>query len=177
LPLQILWINLITDSLPALALVFEKPENVMKTKPRKEKSILSGIWLFIIVGGILTFLAKFSIFLLANSYLDLPLAQTRTMVLTTAILFELLFVYTCRSKIPLLKTGIFSNKWLNYAVLFSVLIHLVLVYTALGGLFSVVPLSLNNWLFILPFAFAGLIIFEIAKYIRTKDGDILEADD
>ena len=51
LPLQILWMNLITDSFPALALVFEKQENVMKTSPRKEKSLLDGIWRFIIIAG------------------------------------------------------------------------------------------------------------------------------
>ncbi|MCW8965891.1 MAG: HAD-IC family P-type ATPase, partial [Candidatus Pacearchaeota archaeon] len=59
LPLQILWINLVTDSFPALSLIFEKEEDVMNSKPRSEKSLLDDIWRFIIIGGILTFATKF----------------------------------------------------------------------------------------------------------------------
>lgn len=167
LPLQILWINLVTDSLPALSLVFEKEENVMKTKPRREKSILSGIWKFILIGGLITLAAKFSMFLLTY-FNALPLEKVRTLVLTTAIMFELFFVYTCRSNKPLFGNGIFSNKWLNLAVLVSVGMHLILLYTPLAGLFGVVSLTLMDWLFVLPFALSGLLIFEIGKYIKSK---------
>src|SRR3989339_111628 len=114
LPLQILWINLITDSLPALALVFEKEENVMNTPPRKEKSLLDGIWKFVILAGI------------------------------------------------------FSNKWLNYAVLISIILHLILLYSPLGIIFGVIPLTIKDWLFILPFVVSGLVIFEIGKLIKKK---------
>ncbi len=167
LPLQILWINLMTDSLPALSLVFEKEENVMKTKPRREKSILSGIWGFILIGGVLALLAEFIVFFFSYSN-SLPIEEVRTMVLTTAILFELFFIYTCRSNRPLLRKGMFSNKWLNLAVLISLGFHLTLLYTPLGALFGVVSLTLKDWLFVLPFSLSGLIIFEIGKYIRLK---------
>jgi len=167
LPLQILWMNLVTDSLPALALVFEKEENVMKTKPRKEKSILSGIWKFVIVAGLVTFVTEFIVYIQGLSN-DVPIAKIRTLVLTMMILFELFFVYTCRSKQPLTKIGIFSNKWLNYAVLISLGLQLLLVYTALGSFFSIVPLTLADWLYILPFSLSGLIIFEVAKYFRKQ---------
>jgi Ca2+-transporting ATPase len=166
LPLQILWINLITDSLPALALVFEKPENVMNTKPRREKSILEGIWKFVIIAGIFTFVVKFFVYLL-GIFNDLSIEKTRTIVLTTAILFELFFVYTCRSKKPVLKIGIFKNKWMNYAVIFSVILHLILLYTPLSVFFGVVPLSLNDWILIFPFAISGLVLFEGMKYLKN----------
>jgi Ca2+-transporting ATPase len=174
LPLQILWINLVTDSLPALSLVFEKEENVMKTKPRREKSILSGIWKFILIGGILAFLTEFIVFFLGYNN-SISIEKVRTLVLTTAIMFELFFIYTCRTHKPVGKE-IFSNKWLNLAVLVSLTLHLILLYTPLAGLFGVVSLTLMDWLFILPFAISGLIIFEIAKHIRTKNGDVLEDD-
>ncbi len=167
LPLQILWINLITDSFPALALVFEKEESVMKSKPRKEKSILKGIWKFIIIAGVFAFIIELIIYLVGINN-NFPIEKTRTLILTTAILFELLFVYTCRSKKPLWNLGIFSNKWLNYAVLLSISLHLILLYTPLANVFGVVPLSLSNWLFILPFAVSGLIIFEIGKFVKRK---------
>jgi P-type Ca2+ transporter type 2C len=167
LPLHILWINLITDSFPALALVFEKQENVMKRKPRKEKSILDHIWIFIVIVGIFSLMIKLFMFLYwMNAGIEIE--KVRTFVMTTGIMFELLFVYSCRSNGPLLKQGIFSNKWLNYAVLFSIIAHMILLYTPLAGIFKLVPLMLNDWLFILPFAFSGLIVFEIVKYCKKK---------
>ncbi len=167
IPLQILWINLITDSFPALTLVFEKEENVMKTKPRKEKSLLNGIWKFIIIGGLLNFVVCFIVYLIGING-GLVIEQTRTMVLTTGILFELFFIYTCRSKKPLTEIGIFSNKWLNYAILFALAAQVILLYTPLATVFGVVPLTVQNLLFILPFAVSGLVIFEIAKFFRRK---------
>ena len=167
LPLQILWTNLITDSFPALSLVFEKEENVMKTKPRKEKSLLSGIWKFLIAGGILSLIAVASVYFIATNK-GLPIEQIRTLVLTTGITFELLFVYTRRSGKPLTKIGIFSNKWLNMAVLGAFILHLVLLYTPFSIAFDVVPLTLENWLFILPFGASGLILFETWKYFHKN---------
>jgi len=167
IPLQILWINLITDSFPALTMVFEKEENVMKTKPRKEKSLLSGVWKFILIGGLLNFIMCFVVYLIGINN-GLAIEQTRTMVLTTGILFELFFIYTCRSKKPLLKIGIFSNKWLNYAIIFALAAQFILLYTPLATAFGVVPLTIQNWLFILPFAVSGLIIFEIGKYFKKR---------
>src|SRR3989339_434792 len=167
LPLQILWINLITDSLPALALVFEKEENVMNTPPRKEKSLLDGIWKFVILAGILTFAIKLAIYLIEVSN-TLSIDRTRTLILTTAIFFELFFVYSCRTESSLLKNGIFSNKWLNYAVIISVILHLILLYSPLGIIFGVIPLTIKDWLFILPFVVSGLVIFEIGKLIKKK---------
>ncbi len=98
--------------------------------------------------------------------LGLSIEKVRTLVMTTGILFELLFVYSCRSNTPLLKQGVFSNKWLNYAVLFSIVAHLILLYTPLADIFKLVPLALSDWLFILPFAVSGLVVFEIVKYCK-----------
>ncbi|MBT3404655.1 HAD-IC family P-type ATPase [archaeon] len=165
LPLQILWVNLITDSLPALSLVFENGEDVMKSKPRKEKSLLDGIWRYILLAGLFAFIASIAVYLLATSQ-NLSYAKITTLVLTTIILFELLFVYTCRSDKSLFKIGIFSNKWLNYSVLISIALHLALLYTPLGFVFGVVPLTFGDWLFILPFAVSGIFIFEVYKLIK-----------
>ncbi len=165
--LQILWMNLASDSFPSLSLVFEKGENVMKSKPRTEKSIMSGIWRFIIFAGILAFIAELAVYFIGLNR-GLPIEEVRTLVLTTALLYELLFVYTCRSKQSLKKTKIFSNKWLNVAVLFSLGLHLILLYTPFGAIFDMVPLTLSDWFFVLPFAVSGVVIFEIAKFIKLK---------
>jgi len=167
LPLQILWVNLITDSLPALSLVLEKQEDVMNSKPRTEKSILSGIWKFIIIAGIFTVSMKIIVYVFGVIQ-NFPAEKTRTIVLTTVILFEMFFVYTCRSDKSLFKIGIFSNKWLNYSVLFSIFLHFILLYTPLANVFGVVPLTLKEWIFILPFALSGVVVFEVKKIIDEK---------
>ena len=112
-------------------------------------------------------ITEFIVFFLGYNN-SISIEKVRTLVLTTAIMFELFFIYTCRSNKPLLKNGIFSNKWLNLAVLASLGLHLILLYTPLANLFGVVSLTLADWLFVLPFAVSGLIIFEIGKYIKTK---------
>jgi Ca2+-transporting ATPase len=170
LPLQILWINLITDSLPALSLATEKEENVMQTPPRKDTSILDGVWKFVIVAGLFTFTIKMSMYII-NILANTSPEKTQTMVLTTAVLFELFFVYTCRSK-KLLGKDIFSNKWLNYAVIVSIALHLILLYTPLAIAFKVVPLGISDWLMVLPFAISGLIIFEVGKFVKERKNNI-----
>ncbi len=173
IPLQILWMNLITDSFPALALIFEKGEDVMKTPPRKEKSILDGIWKFIIIAGSVAFFAELLIYLIGINNFEIE--KTRTLVLTGAILFELFFVYSCRTNKSLFKDGFkqgirnfFSNKWINYAVLFSAALHLLLIYSPLSGVFSLVSLNAIDWILILPFAVSGVLIFEIGKFFIDK---------
>jgi len=167
LPLQILWMNLVTDSLPALSLVFEKEEDVMKTKPRGEKSLLEGIGKFIVTAGILTFLIELIVYLTGVA-IDLPIEKTRTLILTTAILFVLFFAYACRSNKPMSQIGLFSNKWMNYAILVSILLHLILLYTPLAIIFNVVPLTIKDWIFILPFAVSGVLFFEVGKIIKAR---------
>jgi len=165
LPLQILWLNLLTDSIPALSLVFEKPEDVMNTKPRKEKSLLHHTWKFIVAGGIIAFAAEFAAYIFNQG--NLPIEVVRSMVLTTAILFELFFVYTCRSNKSLWSIGVFSNKWLNIAFLLTLALQLALIYGPLAAVFGVAPLTLMHWLWVLPLALSGVVLFEIGKYIKA----------
>ena len=167
LPLHLLWMNLITDAFPALALAFEKSEDVMNSKPRTEKNLLHGIWKFIIFAGVIALLAELVIFLIGLKQ-NLPIEEIRTIVLTTGIFFELSFVYACRSDKSVFKKGFFSNKWVNYAVLFAGALHVALIYTPLAGIFGLVPLTLKNWIFLLPFAVSGLVILECWKFIKSK---------
>ncbi len=165
LPLQILWKNIVTDSFPALTLVFEKDDSVMKSKPRREKSLLNGIWKFVIFGGLMNFFACMIVYFIGmNNGSDL--SHIRTMVVTTGIVFELLFVYTCRSDKPLTRIGIFSNKWLNYAILLGLALHFALLYSPLGILFDVVALGIKEWMIIIPLGVSGLIIAEAVKYFK-----------
>ena len=166
LPLQLLWMNLVTDSLPAIAITKEKGEDVMNEKPKKEKSILNGILLFLILAGAVTFIAELSIFLLTFNKYDI--SQVRTMVVTGDILFELFFVFICRNHKIFGKDGALSNKFVFYGVILSILVHLGVLYTFANKFFEFTPLTLNQWALILPFAFSGFVIFGIGRWIKRK---------
>ena len=166
-PLLILWKNLLTDSFPALSIVFEPEEDVMKSKPRQEKSIFHGITKFIIFGGMLDFFACLLVYIIGFNIKGLSVPEVQTMVATTGIIFELFFIYTCRTDRPLIEKGIFSNKWLNLALITGLGLQIALLYTPLNALFGAVPLTLNDWLFVLPFGISGLIISETVKMIKA----------
>lgn len=167
LPLHILWVNLVTDSLPALALSVEKgSKNIMRRKPNKTKhSILNGSVSTIITAGFVSMIAVLGLFYSLIG--DLELA--RTVALTTLILFELFIVFSIKSEESIFKTNPFSNKWLIGAVFVSLFAHLIVLYTPLNEVFKLVPLTLDIWLKIIPVALSGLIVLEIKKLIFRKN--------
>jgi len=158
LPLAILWMNLVTDSLPALALALEPAEpNILKRKP-ENKNLLYGIWNYTLVAGILMVLSSLIIFNYAFTNFDVETA--RTMAITTAIFFELFFVFSCKSKQSLFKTGVFNNKLLLAAVALSIGLQLIALYTGFGSLFEFVPLTLSQLGWSILAGASGLIVFE-----------------
>jgi Ca2+-transporting ATPase len=165
-PLQILWMNLITDSIPAIAITKEKGENVMSEKPKKEKNILDKIFLFIIVAGVITFLAELSLFLLTLGKYDIN--EVRTMIVTEDVLFELFFVFICRNSKIFGKDGARSNKFIFYGVLISIAVHIIAVYTFAGKLFDFTFLTSSQWMLILPFSLSGLVIFGVGRWLMKK---------
>ncbi len=164
LPLAILWMNLVTDSLPALALAVEPAEkDVMKRKPRSD-GLLAGVWQWIIVAGVLMVVSVAWIFSWANGVFGLEVA--RTAAITTAIFFELFFVFSCKSNRSLFMTGIFNNKYLIYSVLISGGLHLLAIYTSLGSVFGFVALSGSQLGISVLAGLSGLVVFEAWKILR-----------
>jgi len=165
LPIQILWINLVTDSLPALALSNEKAESdVMKRKPSK-KGILNGIIGFILLAGFLTFIVDFLFFYGYMADID----KARTMAVTASITFEMFLAFNCKSNKPLFKTKSFlDNKYLIYAVLVSIGLHLLVMYSPLSSLFYFVALGLFDWLMIIGVSLIGFFIIEGYKVWKVK---------
>jgi P-type Ca2+ transporter type 2C len=165
LPLQILWVNLITDGLPALALGMDPAEkDIMKRKPRSPKeTILSGTKGFMITRIIVILAIVLGLFML-EYFTTHNLEKARTIALTSLILFELLLAFSCRSeKKNIFEIGFLTNKYLVGAVGLSLVLHLLLVYTPLAIFFKLVPLSLTNWIYIAATSVTGLIILEIRK--------------
>jgi Ca2+-transporting ATPase len=171
LPIQLLWINLLTDGFPALALGADPPrEEIMKDKPRrKSESVLNKrlYWLTGIIG------AKKTIILFATFFLVLHFTQNhviaRTAIFTGFILYEFVRVAVIRSQE---KLGWFSNMFLFWALIISVALQLVVIYTPLGNLFGIAPLGLLPWIVIISGAsLAYVLAIWITKFVvkHVKD--------
>jgi len=170
LPLQILWINIATDGLPALALSVEPAEEVMKRKPRNPKEeIMQGMWDKILVSGFALVLISMIGFSL---YSDVD--KARTIVFTIVVVFELLIVFTLKSEQSIWKTWN-NNKWLIAAVVVSFALQIAALYTGLSLIFKTVPLNVGDWAVILVLSAIGIAIFEVWKGISAKKkmGNIL----
>ncbi len=162
LPLQILWINLVTDSLPALALSAEPPEkDIMKRKPSKD-GILKGMTHFIFFAGIVG-LIIISIAFLMNAN-DIP--KARTMVVTVSISYQMMLSFNCKSNKSFFNFS--GNKYLIYAVLISSALHLALLYSPLNSIFGFVHLTGYEWIQIIGLSFAGFVSMEILKRFSEK---------
>ena len=166
-PLQILWINLATDALPALALSKEKGDReIMNRKPRDPKEhILKGMQSYIIIGGILAFTAMLSLFLLEylSSY---NLEKARTITVTTSVIFQMFFVFSCRSENSLRENNLLSNRYLIGAVLLTVILQILIIYSPINAVFHFTPLGIKDWLLIILAGSTGFIFFEVKKLIK-----------
>ncbi len=160
-PLQILWVNLVTDGLPALALTTDPYEpGLMKRKPRNPRSsILHGMLLFIFVAALLDFISGMFVFVWGITSIG-DIEKVRTMVFTVTVFYELFFVFNCRSeKHSVFKTGIFGNKKLLIAVILSIALQVSVIYLpALQVVFKTVPLNLQEWLIIILLSATGLLV-------------------
>jgi Ca2+-transporting ATPase len=169
-PVQLLWLNLVTDSLPALALGMEPvEEDVMEQKPRdtrenffNKRFSLRLLWQGLMVGG-LTLLA----YGLGYFYLGGP-GVANTMAFATLTLSQLCHAFDVRSETrSLLHMGIFSNGAMNKAFVVGLVLQMgVLCYPPLMALFSVVPLDRAEWLTVWVLALSPLVICEIVKAFR-----------
>ncbi len=159
IPVQILWINLVTDGLPALALGNEPLQgDEMNKKPRpKEQHILHGMLPMILVAGLVCALATFGAFFYGLGESTL---KAQTMAFTTIIFFELMFVFNCRAEgKTVFELNLLGNKSLITAVVASIMLQIAVLYIPiLQHLFSVTALSAQDWVLVLVLAASALAI-------------------
>ena len=167
--IQILWINLVTDGLPALALGVEPPEKgVMDQPPRKadEGVMAGGIGINILWQGAMIGLLAFGIYILALSW-GRTIPEAHTMTFATLALLQLVHSFNVRSNTKsVFQLGVTSNRYMVYAFLGSFTLQaLVLFVPFLQQFFDTVPLRLTDWLVVLLFSFAPLVVVELVKLV------------
>jgi len=170
--IQLLWLNLVTDGAPALALATEKGDpDIMHQKPRPTREPI--INRYMTIGIVIQTLAITSVTLLAYWFgvrSSAHVEYAETMAFVTLSVSELLRAFTARSEyFPLLKIGLFSNKWMNYAVLSSLVMILMVIYLPFfNGVFDTAPLGWMQWLEILPLLIIPSIAAEVTKFLFAK---------
>jgi len=170
LPIHILWINLMTDGLPSLALAVEPAEgDLMKRPPRHPKESifahglgLHAIWVGLLMAGIVLFVQAWSI--------KTEHAHWQTMVFTVLCLTQLGHVLAIRSeKESLFRIGLLSNKPLLGAVLLSFVFQMTTIYVPfLNPIFKTVPLTFNELMFTLILSSIIFFAVEIEKLWKRK---------
>lgn len=172
IPIQILWINLITDGLPAIALGMDPAsKDIMKKKPYKEKKIFSKEMLFaiLLIGIIVTF-GVLLIYFSNISKVSLEIA--RTMALTTLVLLEIVILDAVRNRFG---QGLFSNPTLLLSLAGAFGAHFLILYTPLSRFFHTVPLTLGQWgsilLVVIPLILGFRLLSFILRFIREKHSE------
>ena len=180
-PIQLLYLNLVSDGAPALALGMEKGEpDIMKDPPRppKEPVINRDMAIGISVVAVVDAVAILTIFYLAMNRFPGDLDHTRTIAFVTLCTSELLRAFTARSEHhSIFSIGVFSNPWMVWATLGSFVLVLLTVYVPfLRPFFDTVPLGWDEWFFMAPFFFASPVAMELVKvYLRATKKNTLAA--
>jgi Ca2+-transporting ATPase len=171
-PIQLLWLNLITDGAPALALGMEKGDpDIMDQPPRppSEPIINRDMMFGIIVQTVVKTAGTLGAFIIGLRMFPVPAGEVNliaeTMAFITLAFSELMRAFTSRSeRILLFKLGIFSNRSMNWAVLISALLLLGVIYLPfMQPIFDTFPLTLEHWTIILPLAILPAIAAELTK--------------
>ena len=179
--LQILWVNLTTDGLPALALgVDPKAPDIMRRPPRPPEEGVFSRPVKVLCGVIALYLTAILIPLFAYYYYWNPwglsdpeqvLTEAQTMVFITLVLAELVNAYNCRSDyLSLFKVGFFSNKFLHLSVLLSLAMMVAVIeWDPLARLFHTTPLRWQDWLLAAVLSLIIVPVVEAAKWwLRRK---------
>ncbi len=172
-PIQLLWLNLITDGAPALALGMEKGDpDTMDRPPRppQEPVINKPMRIRIGIQTIAIAVATLAAYLMGIAmYPGVP-EEAKTMAFVTLSFSELLRAFTARSdNYPVLRIGIFSNRVMVYAVLSSILLLFGVIYLPfLQPIFNTVPLGWAEWQVVLPLLFVPAIVAELTKWVMGR---------
>ena len=168
LAIQLLWVNLVTDSLPAIAIGLEPPEkNIMSRKPvDSRKSIFAdGLWNKIIVEGVMLGMLTLVAFSIGNKYYGIEVG--RTMAFLSIGFLELVHSFNIKSEESIFKTGIFENKFLIGSFILGIFVQtIVVIVPSLAQIFKLVPLTNMQWLISIIISILPIPIMEMQKKVN-----------
>ncbi|WP_368247751.1 calcium-translocating P-type ATPase, PMCA-type [Clostridium perfringens] len=172
LPIQILFVNLATDGLPAIALgVDPADKDIMNQQPRSKKEgiFARGLTEKILVRGCLIGICTLLTFIVGGLY-GMDLNTCRTMALSTLVMSQLLHVFECRSeRHSIFEIKLFTNMYLVGAVAISILMLLSIIYIPFfSGIFHTTVLGINHWLIVLFFSTIIFFINSLYLFIKVK---------
>ncbi|MBQ4541596.1 MAG: cation-transporting P-type ATPase, partial [Clostridia bacterium] len=169
-PLHILYIDIVADTIPSIALAFEKNDkHAMKRKPfGLEKRVFTPFMISMIIGSaIIESAISLIIFFVAESWFGYEIAMT--LALLSVVLTELTFTYNCKElKDFSFKKGLFGNKVMNISTLVIFAIQIPVFFTGIGSLFGLVPITAVQFLGVVGITLVGFLIIEIIKPIFAK---------
>lgn len=171
-PIQLLWLNLLTDGAPALALGVERGDpDIMERQPRPQNEPIINRTMRI---GMIVQTIFITGVTLGGFFLGLSqggISEARSVAFTVLSFSELLRAYTSRSEFySVFRIGVFSNKYMQYAVLASVVLLLVVIYVPfLNPIFDTKPLTLVDWAEIIPLVLLPSVAAEVTKvFLRME---------
>ena len=170
LAIQLLWINLVTDSFPAIALGLEKEEkDIMNRKPRNsnESIFANGLWQKIITEGIM--LGSLTLFSFSLGTRLFGLTVGRTMAFVSLGLLELVHSFNIKAEESIFKIGIFENKYLIGSFILGTLLQVIVVIVpSLAKIFELVPLNFVQWIYTILISIMPIFIIEVQKMFKEK---------
>ncbi len=178
LAIQLLWVNLVTDSLPAIALGLEKAENnIMNRLPRNPRKSLfaDGLWGKITTEGVMIGMLTLVAFSIGNNLYSIEVG--RTMAFLSLGILELVHSFNIKGEESIFKTGLFENRYLVGAFVLGTLLQVVVVVISpLAQIFDVVPLNSVQWLMTAIISILPVVIVELQKKFNAyKFGKVVYA--
>ena len=176
LAIQLLWVNLVTDSLPAIAIGLEPPEkDIMNRKPisRRKGIFADGLWNKIVVEGIMLGMLTLVTFSIGNKYYGIEVG--RTMAFIAIGILELIHSFNIKSEQSIFKTGILENKFLIGSFILGIIVQtIVVIIPQLAQIFSLVPLNQTQWIITLAISILPIPIIEMQKKVnKLKSENII----
>ena len=170
LPIYILFIDLVTDSIPSICLSFEKSEdNIMNKKPR---GINKPLFTPFIKSCIASSAIIETIFVVLTYFISLKMYGQETamsLALLSMVVQEIVYSISCRNlKESVVKQGLFSNKAMNYGLLLILLIELIVFITPIGKLISITAIDISLILIVFLINFMAIFIYELIKPFLVK---------
>ena len=178
LAIQLLWVNLVTDSFPAIALGLEKAEsNIMNRLPRNPRKSLfaDGLWGKITTEGVMIGVLTLVAFSIGNNLYSIEVG--RTMAFLSLGILELVHSFNIKGEESIFKTGLFENRYLVGAFVLGTLLQVVVVVISpLAQIFDVVPLNSVQWLMTAMISILPVVIVELQKKFNAyKFGKVVYA--